>query len=316
MPVNTVLGPIAADDLGPTLPHEHIGVRSPGIAETWPESYDRDTHKAAAIEQVASAYAAGIRTIVDPAPADLGRDVELMREVAQETGMQIVCVTGIYWIVPRYWWAREIDDLADAFVREIEQGVADTGIKPGAIKAATDEEGVTEVNEKCLRAVARSHRRTGIPIITHNGPPTMGAEQQRVFLEEGVELRDNVVIGHVGDTDDVAYLRSLADKGSFLGMDRFGIDQTLSFEKRVGTVSQLCADGYADRIVLAHDRCCLLDWLPDFYNMIPSFAPNWRMDLVSTDVVPALKEQGVSQAQIDQMLIDNPRRLLEPAQPY
>ena len=316
MPVNTVLGPIDAGDLGPTMPHEHIAVRSPGIEENWPETYDRAAHKKAAIEQVQSAYDAGIRTIVDPAPADLGRDVGLMQEVSRETGMQIVCVTGVYWIVPRYWWGREIDDLANAFVREIEQGIADTGVHPGAIKAATDEEGVTEVNEKCLRAIARTHRRTGIPIITHNGPPTMGREQQRVFLDEGVDLKDNVVIGHVGDTDDVTYLHELADRGSFLGLDRFGIDQTLSFDARVDTVVQLCAAGYADRIVLAHDRCCLLDWVPNFETAFADAAPNWRMNHVSEDVIPALRERGVSEGQIDEMLVQNPRCLLEPCEPY
>ena len=316
MPVNTVLGPIDVSDLGPTLPHEHIGVRTPGIAEAWPETYDREGHLQAALAQVSAAYAVGIRTIVDPAPADLGRDVELMQEVSRATGMQIVCVTGIYWIVPRYWWGRDVDALADAFVREIEQGVAATGVKPGAIKAATDTEGVTEVNEKCLRAVARAHRRTGVPIITHNGPPTMAREQQRIFLEEGVALPGNVVNGHVGDTDDIGFLKEIADQGGFLGMDRFGLEQALSFEQRVGTVARLCADGYADRMVLAHDRCCLLDWIPDFSTAIAGMSSTWRMNHVSEDVLPALRARVVSVAQIDQMLVENPRRLLEPATPY
>lgn len=316
MPVNTVLGPVDASDLGPTLPHEHVGVRTPGIQEAWPETYDRDAHRRAAAETLGAAYAAGIRTIVDPAPADLGRDVLLMQDVARDTGMHIVCATGVYWIVPRYWWGREIDELADAFVREIEQGVADTGIRAGCIKAATDHEGVTEVNEKCLRAIARTHRRTGVPIITHNGPPTMGREQQRIFLDEGVEFRDNVVIGHVGDTDDVDYLKELADRGSFLGMDRFGSHRALSFDGRVDTVVKLCADGYSDRIVLAHDRQGLLDWVPDFYNFRLTAGPNWRMDHISLEVIPALRERGVSEAQIDQMLVDNPRRLMDPTKAY
>jgi len=144
----------------------------------------------------------------------------------------------------------------------------------------------------------------------------MGREQQRVFLDEGVELKDNVVIGHVGDTDDVAYLRELADRGGFLGLDRFGIDQTLSFDARVDTVVQLCAAGYANRIVLAHDRCCLLDWVPDFETTFAEAAPNWRMNHVSEDVIPALRERGVSESQINEMLVENPRRLLEPSAPY
>ena len=99
-------------------------------------------------------------------------------------------------------------------------------------------------------------------------------------------------------------------------MDRFGLDAMLAFERRVGTVAQLCATGYADRLVLAHDRSCLLDWTPDFYNTAPAERPSWNMDHVSRDVIPALLASGVAQAQIDQMLIANPRRLLEPVAPY
>ena len=95
-----------------------------------------------------------------------------------------------------------------------------------------------------------------MPIATHNGPPTLGAEQQRVFKEEGCDL-SRIVIGHVGDTDDTDYLKSLMDAGSYIGMDRFGLDMILSFEKRVGTVASLCADGYAERILLAHDATLL-----------------------------------------------------------
>ena len=167
-----------------------------------------------------------------------------------------------------------------------------------------------------MRAVARAHRRTGIPIITHTGPPAMGAEQQRIFVDEGVALRDNVVIGHVGDTDDVGYLKRLADQGNFLGMDLFGLDERLPFKQRVATVARLCADGYADRLVLAHDCSCLLDWIPDFLNSAPVQRPNWNMAHISRDVLPALLAAGVSQSQMDQVLMANPRRLLEPAAPY
>lgn len=217
----------------------------------------------------------------------------------------------IYWIVPRYWWNRDSDTLAALFVRDITEGIQGTSVKAGIIKLASDEAagGVDALNEMCLRAGARAHRQTGVPIATHNGPPTLGREQQRVFAEEGVDL-SRVVIGHVGDTTDMDYLKELMDRGSYIGMDRFGLDRFLSFEDRVATVARLCKGGYAEKIVLSHDASVVLDWLPDPSAMAQAM-PRWHLNHISDDVLPELLRQGVTQAQIDQMLIHNPRTLFE-----
>ena len=135
-------------------------------------------------------------------------------------------------------------------------------MKAGILKCATDHPGVTPAVEEVLRAVARAHRATGVPISTHTEPATRrGLEQQKVFESEGVDL-SRVVIGHSGDTADLEYLEELLARGSYLGMDRFGLYGILSFEERVRTVVELCERGHVERLVLSHDAACYNDWLP------------------------------------------------------
>ncbi len=195
------------------------------------------------------------------------------------------------------------------FVRDIEQGIADTGIRAGVIKCATDRFGVTPDVERTLRACAQAHRQTGCPITTHtSAAEQVGLDQQRIFKEEGVDLT-RVVIGHCGDTDDLDYLQKLLDEGSILGMDRFGIDGLLSTEKRVATVAELCRRGYESQLVLSHDASCYLDWI---VGEIPLGAmPHWHYLHISQDVIPALLESGVTGRQIDTMLMDVPKRYFD-----
>ena len=135
-----------------------------------------------------------------------------------------------------------------------------------------------------------------------------GLEQQEIFRSEGVDL-SRVVIGHCGDTDDLDYLKEIADAGSILGMDRFGIDGYLPTAERTAVVAELCRQGYADRIVLSHDASCYIDWIA---GEVPIGAlPDWHYLHISHDVLPALLEHGVTPEQIDTMMVDNPRRFLE-----
>jgi len=204
--------------------------------------------------------------------------------------------------------------MVDMFVTDIEQGIKDTGVKAAILKCATDEKGVTHGVERVLRAVAQAHRATGVPISTHTHAATRrGLEQQNVFEEEGVDL-SRVVIGHSGDTTDVAYLEEIMARGSFIGMDRFGIDLILSFEDRVQIVATLCERGHADQMVLSHDASCFIDWLPE---EAMQMMPRWHYLHITNDVIPALKSRGVTDEQIDTMLVDNPRKVFEqPKGPY
>lgn len=118
-----------------------------------------------------------------------------------------------------------------------------------------------------------------------------------------------MVIGHSGDCTDLDYLCELADAGSFLGMDRFGLDVLLPFEERVGTVAELARRGYAEKMVLAHDAACFIDWFPQEGKA--AALPKWNFTHISDDVLPALRKLGVGEDQITTMLVDNPRRYFE-----
>jgi phosphotriesterase-related protein len=166
---------------------------------------------------------------------------------------------------------------------------------------------VTPGVERVLRAVAGAHRQTGVPISTHtHAESRRGLEQQRIFAEEGVDL-SRVVIGHSGDTTDIAYLEELIAAGSYIGMDRFGVDVFLSTEDRVKTVATMCERGHADRMVLSHDASCYFDALPE--ETLPVALPNWHYLHIHNDVIPALKQRGVTDEQLTMMLVDNPRRI-------
>ncbi len=308
--VNSVSGPIDTADLGFTLMHEHIMVQSPGVKENFPVM-DRQVEIENAVQKLEDVQARGVDTLVDLTPADW-RDIPFVQEVVRRSGMQVIVATGIYWEVPHYFRAfglRTIDHIADLFVRDIRDGIMDTGVRAAIIKCATDETGVTEDVERILRASARAHRATGVPISTHtHAASQVGLKQQDVFESEGVDL-SRVIIGHSGDSEDLDYLRRLMGRGSCIGMDRFGLDMLLPTEKRVATIARLCEMGDAEKMVLSHDAACYFDWADPA--MVRQVVPNWHFNYIPDEIAPALRQAGVSEEHIRAMTVDNPRRIFE-----
>ncbi len=317
--VNTVKGPIDTAQVGVTLMHEHIFVLSTEIMQNYPEAWgDEENRVADAADRMNELYSRGVDSIVDLTVVGLGRYIPRIQRVADQTELNIVVATGVYTYndVPFYFHFQGPgtvlggdEPMVDMFVRDIEEGIADTGVKAAILKCATDVQGVTPGVERVLRAVAQAHRRTGVPISTHTHSPTeRGLEQQRIFEEEGVDL-SRVVIGHSGDTTDIEYLEKLIATGSYIGMDRFGIDVLLPFEDRVNTVAKMCELGHAGKMVLSQDASCFQDSLPEA--ALPVMLPNWHYLHIHNDVIPALKQRGVTDEQIKTMLVDNPRAIFE-----
>ena len=170
------------------------------------------------------------------------------------SGVNVVVATGIWRDVPRSFWERSIDRIADIFVREIEVGIGETGIKAGVIKVANDAEGVTPEAERVLRGAARALKRTGCPISTHHwAPAEVGRRQVEIFLDEGAPM-DRICIGHSADTTDVEYLVSLLETGVYLSMDRYpGAEGRPDWRERNATVKALVDRGWAHRLMLGHD---------------------------------------------------------------
>ncbi|HEY8766924.1 MAG TPA: phosphotriesterase-related protein [Dehalococcoidia bacterium] len=308
--VNSVSGPLDTAKLGFTLMHEHIMVQSPGVKDNFPV-YDRKAEIASAIQKVKDAQSRGVNTFVDLTPGHW-RDIPFVKDVVKGSGALVIVATGLYWDVPHYFAAqsgRSVEFVAEFFVRDIQEGIMDTGVKAGIIKCATDEPGVTPDVERVLRASAQAHRRTGVPISTHTHAATeVGLKQQDIFESEGADL-SRIVIGHSGDSEDIAYLRKICDRGSYIGMDRFGIDIFLPTPQRVATIAKMCELGYAEKMVLSHDASCYFDWADP--KLLGAMLPKWNFNHIPDDVIPALRAAGVTEDQITTMTVENPRRIFE-----
>jgi phosphotriesterase-related protein len=314
--VQTVQGPIDADQLGVVLVHEHVRFRDEAVAEEWPERYDAAAELDAAVQAVSAASSHGVETIVDPTAMFGGRDVRFMKRVAEETGVRIVACTGIYSYdyLPHYFEHRDIDAMADHFIADLERGVQGTDIKAAFLKCAADAAGVTENVEKIHRAVARASVQTGAPIMAHSMPAVeTGPRQVEIFSQEGVEL-SRVQIAHCGDTEDVGYIERLIDAGVYVGLDRYGLELFLPIEKRNATAIELLRRGHAERLMISQDFCASIDWYPP--EAAAAFESqggirNWSMTLVFDEVVPVLRGAGaLDDAGFRTIFIENPKRWL------
>ena len=312
--VNTVLGPVDTADLGFTLSHEHVGTNAAGLRHTYPEIINRPALKKQAVAAFKDAYAEGVRTMIEVSTFDLGRDIELIQEVSRESGIQVIAPPGNHLAVPRPFGEVSPDVIAAMYVREIEEGIEGTGIKAGIIKVASDRGGVTQPQENVLRAAARTHQQTGIPISTHTwSPDRVGDQQVRILEEEGVDL-NRVYIGHSSDDTDMGYLLGLLAKGVWLGMDRYpgGRDpSTPNWEVRTEIVKKLIDEGHCGRVMLSHDYSVpKARYMPEEQEARRAANPD-GFNFIGRYVLPRLKELGATDQDIHTMMVDNPRRFLE-----
>ena len=312
--VDTVRGPVDTAELGNVLMHEHVFVLGPELQENFPGyrgEWDEDARVADAAAKLRECASRGIRTIVDPTVIGLGRYIPRIQRVNEQADINIIVATGIYTYndVPFQFHYSKTDAMARLFVGDIRDGIAGTGVRAAFLKCAIEAAGLTPGVERVMRAVGQAAAETGRPVTVHTSSETeSGLVAQKVLAQEGVDLT-RVVIGHAGDSTDLDYLAKLADAGSYLGMDRFGLDVILPTEKRVEVIAELVRRGYAERIVLSHDAACYIDWFSEASRARTS--PNWNFTHISDDVLPALRARGVTDEQIAAMLVANPRRYFE-----
>ena len=291
--------------------------RDEAVAENWPDQYDFEVELAAALDAVTAAKDRGVRTIVDPTAMFLGRDVNFMRRVAEDSGVRIVPCTGIYTYdyLPHYFENRSPEQIAELFVSDIERGIQGTDLKAAFLKCAADAPGVNEHVEKVHRAVALASVQTGTPIMAHSRPASETAPRQiEIFESEGVDL-SRVQIAHTGDTDDLDYIERVLDKGVFIGLDRYGLEMFLPMDNRNATTAELLRRGHADRIFLGSDFCATIDWFPPeaVEGLLQGGAirEDWSMVLVFDEVLPKLRGDGVfTDEHFNQVFVENPRRWL------
>jgi len=315
--VETVRGPVELAELGPTLMHEHVFVLDPEPLENygrvWGSAYwDEETGVADAVAKLRRLREGGIRTLVDATALGLGRNIRRIQRVNAEVDLNIVVATGVYAFLelPSFLAYRSDDAIAELFVRELREGIDDTGVKAAFLKCAVEHHGVIGDVPRILSAVAAASIETGAPVMVHtNAPARTGLLALETLTGAGADP-GRIVIAHAGDSNDLDYLRELADRGAWLGCDRFNIPHFNPDERRIETLAALCAEGYADRVHLGHDAACFYDFMvenPPFADERPDYLH------ISNRILPALRDAGVTDEQIELMLVGNPQRFFAAA---
>ena len=312
--VETTGGPVEVDELGLTLIHEHFRTTDEAGRFQFPHLYDDQAEWDAAISDANAVVSHGVKTVVEPSAMFLSRDAAFSNRIADESGLNVILATGIYTYdhLPQVLFNRDEDAIAAIFVHELEHGIQGTPIKPAFIKCAADAPGVTPNVEKVHRAAARASNQTGKPIMAHSHPSSgTGIEQMRIFVEEGVDPA-KVQVAHTGDTDDLDYIERLLATGCWIGMDRYGLDLFLPTEPRNVTVLALLEKGHADRMFLSQDYCSSIDWFPREMQeyLQANEVPKWSMTFLFEEVIPELKQRGMTDDHVDQMMVENPKRWL------
>jgi phosphotriesterase-related protein len=354
----TVDGPIEPDEVGVTLPHEHVFVNT---ADAWyqppssaperrmaeePLSIEhlgfvnrnlyshRDNMRLDSVEtqveEVTRFLRAGGSTIVDLTPKNIGRDPERVRGVARETGLQFVHGTGYYTrsVHPDYLDDMSDDEIEAEFVSDVREGIGDTDVRAGIVGELGVSERVHDAEERVVRAGARAARRTGVALNIHTPGRTPYSQRDRTYppsrwalelldvVEEEGLPPERVVMSHLDRTiyEDLSYQKELADRGAYVEYDLWGLEAYLeeyndglpSDIRRMEWATELIADGYHDRLLLSHDT---------WSKMQLRTYGGYGYAHVVENVVPMLEANGVSDEQIEEILIENPKRVLTVVDP-
>lgn len=262
--------------------------------------YEHDVVADRAVEQFQRAKDRGVRTVVDGTPVNMGRDIKLIQEVAERTGLNFVASSGFYYQDEVYLQWRSEDEIYSLVSRECTDGIEDTGVRPGILKAACADSGVTPILGKVFRAIGSVASEQGLPIFCHHHPSVGNGDEILDIFEECGASTNQIVLGHSGDTDDLGYLERLLERGCYLGMDRFGhCDASLDFDSRITTIVELCRRGYADRLLLSHDLATYFAVFGSWESFKNDHSyPAVDFSFIHTEVHPALERSGIDRSQI------------------
>ena len=305
--INTVLGEIERDSLGETLCHEHVACLNPSFyrafGEKWMRKSEVVNHAVAMCKQAKEDC--NISTIIDGTPIDLGRDIDMIREVSQKSGVNILFSSGIYCSEEQFLYGKKAEKVAGFFIDECQNGVAGTSVKPAILKCATGKRGVTEINELLLNAMSITQKETDLPMFAHNEHEIKTAHAQlKIFEKNGVNL-EKIVIGHCSDSYDIEYLIGLLKSGVYLGFDRI---YPSDYERQAETMAKLIEKGYEDKILVSHDFFAFSDFKENDFETHKKNGRNFTT--VHKQLFSALRKIGVEENQIQKFTINNPKNFL------
>lgn len=315
MKINGVLGPIDIKDLGQTLIHEHVfSCCDWSMRMAFRNRFcEPDLLLKMAVTQLMRAKKYGVKTIVDGTPINLGRDIHMIRRAAELSGINVIASSGFYHQEDPWLTTRPPGQIYELLLGECLGGLEDTDILPGILKCGVDYPGFTPYIKNILKITGDVSVKVGLPVFCHTVPELeQGNEVLNIFERCGLPL-NRVVVGHSGDSDNIPYLESLLKRGCYLGMDRFGIVTTpaTTLEKRAQTVFELCGRGWSDHLFFSHDFAPYTGFFTMWEDTKNADYANLEVDFsyVHRNVLPLLKEKGISQNSLDNMFVRNSMRL-------
>jgi len=302
--IRTVLGDIAPDDLGLTLVHEHILCDFIGADKVSKERYDRKEVFHVMLPYLSEIQRLGVRGFVDCTPAYLGRDVQLLADLSKASGIRILTNTGLYKepYLPNYAFEHTADEIANAWVNEIKEGIDGTAIKAGFIKIAVNQGEIIPIQQKIVRAAARCSLSTGAIIACHTGEGSAAMHLLRMLDEEGLNP-NRLIIVHCDAVGDLKYHLEAVQRGAWVEYD------SLSEQNAGRTLKLLNAmieNGYEGNILISQDA--------GWYNVGESHGGNIRnYAYLVGDFAELLSESGFSQDIKEKLLVSNPARAFKMA---
>lgn len=315
--VETVTGPVSVENLGKTLIHEHFLFGYPGWqGDRTIAPFNREKVVEKGVKVAEDLKSRGIGTVVDATTNECGRFPKLLKEISERSGINIILSCGYYYEkegAPAYFKFRNkfSDTTKEAYEimkTETTEGIENTNIKPGVFKLASSEEEITEYESWFFKAAAKTSKEENTPIITHTTQGQQGPEQADMLISEGINP-ENIMIGHIGGNTDMNYLKKVLEKGVYIGFDRFGLEEVLDTpkdEEREECITELVELDYANRIMISHDA--VVQWLGrPLPEIMEPFIENWHPTHIPDDIVPDLKNKGVSKEKINQILVENPK---------
>ena len=299
--VITVLGAIAPEEMGVTQTHEHLILDAYDHYGDYGFVIDDEELVARELQEFTRL---GGKTICDVTLDEIGRNPQALARLSRVAGINVVMGCGWYreFAYPEIVAEKNSNELAEILVREIEIGVGDTGIRAGLIgEIGTGRHYIKPAEERVFRAAALAQQKTGVAISTHTTRwGTLALEQIAMLREFGADMQ-KVIIGHLGDRIGVQHLLPIAEQGVYLEIDNIGYTDYQPEWVRADNVAALCKEGFAEKVLLSED-ICLLKHL--------KYQGGKGYGYLLEVFVPLLKERGVSEEQIHQMLVINPAKVL------
>ena len=310
--VETVLGPVSAGRLGFTLMHEHLFLGDWNARMADPQRFPPERALELIVPVVQNARDAGVCTLVDVTPYNMGRDVEILKSAAERTGMHIIAATGIFLTESPLIRVAEEEYLVRFLEREAREGVQGMPVRCGVIKCGTGEAGLTENNKKLLRVCGKVQKLTGLPIITHCRPANtrFGLFQQDIFEEQGADL-SRVVIGHFRAGDPLDYAENVMRRGSYIAIDQMNFNAH-NLPYNLELIPELIRRGWTEHLIFSHDAVICFNhsrWSDWDHRSYVNYAPD-SLSFLHRGVLPGLMERGVSREDIETITVRNPARIL------